>query len=175
MRSIFFLGGKPVLFSKSTSFHDGEEFFSSFVLMRFEAGECAFEISPENRITFSSKPDAKIQAKNLISGKTEQISIEFNFVQENIEGKLLGAKKTVYSPGRGPASPGGARQKSMQQTSSVDMMLDYSIGLMHFSPHPYMLKTYSEFGYETRRLMQGDVVNYFKFHHSAMQSGSSSS
>lgn len=160
-RAIFFIGKRLVLLSKSTAIHEGEPFFSSFLLMHFEPNEYSLEISPESRISISI--NAEKQVKNLLLEKMEKINIQFEFVQENLENKLLSKDNALRSSlfvnqfKRAGINP-------RAYLNSTDYMFDYICTAAHFSPHPYMLKICSELGYTNPKNFQLNVLDYFKMH-----------
>lgn len=160
-RSIFFIGKRLMLLSKNVAFHEGEEFFSSFLLAHFEPGEFAFEISPQNQISISASLEKS--ARNMLAGKVQKIKVEFSFFQENLENQSFSVKKMIYAPSKGSFSsrPGMAGPSRL---SSKDLMLDYELGVMHFSPHPYMFMIHEELGYASQTELQKDVINYFGAH-----------
>lgn len=94
-RSVFFIGNRLMLLSKFVASHEAEEFFPLFLLAHFEQKEYSLEITPENRVFVSA--NVQKTAKNLVSGKLEKINLEFNFMQENLQAKLL-VKSEVKVP-----------------------------------------------------------------------------
>src|SRR5262249_12128081 len=86
MRSVFFAGERLVLFSKTVSFRDADEFFTSFLLLHLEKSEYDIKQGAgEIRITVQvEKPMV-----NLISGKTERKRIAFGFVHQSVEGRIV--------------------------------------------------------------------------------------
>ena len=158
MRSVFFAGNRLVLFSKSTNFRDGREFFTSFILLHLEKGEYKLteklgELNLQARL---EKP-----MKNLVTGAVEKKKVFFNFVHKPVEGRIVSKDraarsarfKSVYS------RFGGAHAKS----ASMDLE-GYAITVPHFSPHPYMLQLKSEFGFSENREFQLAVADYFRKH-----------
>jgi hypothetical protein len=158
MRSVFFSGDKLVLFSKSTNFKDGREFFTSFILLHLEKGEykLAEKLGELNLTAKVEKP-----MMNLVSGKVEKKRIFFNFVHKPVEGRIVSKDsaarsarfKSVYS------RFGGAHAKS----ASMDLE-GYAITVPHFSPHPYLLQLKAEFGFKENKEFQLAVADYFRGH-----------
>lgn len=158
MRSVLFSGDRLVLFSKSTNFKDGREFFTSFILLHLERGEYKLteKLGELNLTARAEKP-----MMNLISGKVEKKRIYFNFVHKPVEGRIVSKDsaarsarfKNVYS------RFGGAQAKS----ASMDLE-GYAITVPHFSPHPYLLQLKSEFGFKENKEFQLSVADYFRGH-----------
>lgn len=158
MRSVFFSGDRLVLFSKSTNFRDGREFFTSFILLHLDKGEYRLteKLGELNLTARVEKP-----MKNLISGAVEKKRIFFNFVHKPVEGRIVSKDraarsarfKSVYS------RFGGAQSKS----ASMDLE-GYAITVPHFSPHPYLLQLKSEFGFSENKEFQLAVAGYFRKH-----------
>lgn len=95
MRSIFFVGNRLVLFSKSVNFREGgREFFTSFILAHFDKGEYKVEQNPgEFRISANiEKP-----MMNLITGKVEKKSVAFSFLHMDLEGRMLSKEQVAAS------------------------------------------------------------------------------
>lgn len=161
MRSIFFLGKRLIVFSKSVAVHESEEFLSSLLLAHFEPGEYSFGISPEDRISVSA--DLEKTAKNLISGKVEKIRINFAFAQENLRGKLMHKGEAMASAlfsNQSRIMGPGARRRSL----STEYMSGYVSTVPHISPHPYLLQIISELGYPSQQDFQNHVIDYFRAH-----------
>ncbi|MBN1170425.1 hypothetical protein JXA56_05340 [Candidatus Micrarchaeota archaeon] len=156
MRSVFFIKDTMVLFSKSVNFRDGREFFTSFILAHFSKGE--YKI---NKIMsdINVKVNMEKAMKNLITGNVEKKRIAFNFIHQPVEGRMVSREQVVNSARFRQAYErfGGAQLKS----ASVDME-GYAITVPHFSPHPYMLRLYSKFGFEDNKAMQLAVPDYFR-------------
>ncbi len=159
MRSLFFIGSRLVLLSKGVGHHDGKEFMSSYVLCHFEPSEFHAEIRGED-ITISV--DVEKTFRNLVTDKKEKKQISFMFVNKDVHKKLVSREqvlnsskfKSVYS------KYGGAFQKS----ASIDLE-GYAITVPHFSPHPFMLQSFQEFGYSSKREMQESTAkDYFLKH-----------
>ncbi len=156
MRSVFFAGERLVLFSKSTNFKDGREFFTSFILLHLEKGEYRLteKLGELNLYAKVEKP-----MKNMITGAVEKKRIFFNFVHKPVEGRIVSKDraarsarfKSVYS------RFGGAHAKS----ASMDLE-GYAITVPHFSPHPYLLQLKSEFGFNENKEFQLAVADYFR-------------
>ena len=159
MRSVFFAGERLVLFSKSVSFRDDGEFFTSFMLLHLEKSE--YKVQKGNgEIRISAIVEKPMM--NLVTGKTERKRVAFGFVHQSVEGRMVSKDqaaasshfKTVYGKYQG-----GTAMKS----GSMDME-GYAITVPHFSPHPYMLQLHKDFGYETNKEFQLHVKDYFEEH-----------
>jgi hypothetical protein len=159
MRSMFFVGERLVLLSKSCNFKDAKEYFTSFLLLHLEKGEYELkQAGEEMRIT------AKVEKPmlNMVSGKTERKRIVFSFIHQSVAGRIVSKEqaasaarfKNVYD-----RYEGGAQMKS----TSMDME-GYAITVPHFSPHPYMLQLHKEFGYDENKDFQLHVMDYFRAH-----------
>lgn len=158
MRSVFFMGDRLVLFSKSVNFRDANEFFTSFLLLHLEKGEYEVKAGAgEMRISAQvEKP-----MLNLVTGKPERKSIGFTFIHQSVQGRIVSKEqaatsarfKNVY------AKYGGAQMKS----ASMDME-GYAITVPHFSPHPYLLQLHKDFGFDENKEFQLHVADYFRAH-----------
>ncbi len=160
MRSIFFVNKRLILFSKTVHFRDGEEFFTSFLLLHLDEGEYKTTITAGDEIRIIV--DITKPMINLITGKTEKKRVAFSFINNSVNGKMV-SKEQVRTSSRfqkvyGKYS-GGAQIKS----ASVDME-GYAITVPHFSPHPYMLQVKEGFGYTENKEFQLGVLSYFKEH-----------
>ncbi len=160
-RSIFFLGKRIIVFSKSTAQYEGEEFFSSFLLAHFEPSEYSFSISPENKILISVNIEKPV--KNFLSGKIEKINISFAFAQENLEGKLL-RKTEALSSTLFVNQCKHAGRDARQWLNSIEYMFEYVSTVAHFSPHPYLLQLCNQLGYSSQKDFQMKVLDYFRAH-----------
>lgn len=158
MRSVFFVGDRLVVFSKSVHFRDGKEFFTSFLLLHLEKGEYKHTMQAGG-IRISAEVEKPM--KNLVTGKVEKKKVAFSFVNQPVENKIV-SKEQVIKSGRFRsvyARYGGARMKS----ASIDLE-GYAITVPHFSPHPYMLQLHEQFGYESNKELQLHVADYFREH-----------
>jgi hypothetical protein len=158
MRSIFFVGKRLVLLSKTVNHRDGKEFFTSFVLAHFEPGEFELSINGEEA---TLHVDAEKPMKNLITNKVEKKQISFHFAHKSIKGRIVSREQVMTSSQFKNVYKryGGALSK----VSSIDME-GYAITVPHFAPHPYMLQLHKEFGYGSNRQFQEHVLDYFKEH-----------
>ncbi len=159
MRSIFFIGEKLVLFSKTVNHQEGKEFFTSFTLVHFNPGEYSYEWNGDE---LTIKADIEKPLRNLISGEMEKKKITFNFTNKSVKGRIVTSEqvrtssqfKNVYS------KYGGSGAKS----ASIDME-GYALTVPHYSPHPYMLQLHAQFGYSSNREFQEKLIDdYFKMH-----------
>lgn len=160
-RSVFFLGKRLMVSSKSIASHEGEEFISSFLLAHFEPGEYSFSISEADRILISAETEKP--AKNLLSGKVEKIKISFAFAQENMEGKLLRKSEALSSTMfMNQFKRSGIDPRAW--LTSTQYMFEYVSTVAHLSPHPYMMKLHKEFGYCDQKDFQAHSLDYFRSH-----------
>ncbi|MBI5133758.1 MAG: hypothetical protein HZA83_03515 [Thaumarchaeota archaeon] len=158
MRSVFFVDNKLILFSKTVGHAEGREFFTSFVLADFAPGEFKYHFDGDN---FAIMADAEKKMKNLVTGKTENKKISFNFVNQSVKNRIVDRDKvltssqfrTVYE------KYGGA----LNRTASIDLE-GYAITVPHLAPHPYMLQLHKELGFESNREMQEHAIDYFRAH-----------
>ncbi len=160
-RSIFFLGKRLIVFSKSVAMHESEEFLSSLLLAHFEPGEYSFEITPEGRISIAA--DIEKAAKNLISGRVEKVKISFAFAQDNLQGKLMRKGEAIASAlysNQSKIMGIGARRRSL----STEYMSGYVSTVPYISPHPYLLQILSGLGYSSQQDFQNHVIDYFRAH-----------
>ncbi len=158
MRSIFFVGERLVLFSKSVHFRGGREFFTSFILLHLEKGEYRHtQDAKEIRIS----ADVEKPMKNLITGAVEKKRVSFNFIHQSVNGRIVSRDQAARSARfrKVYARYGGAQMKS----ASMDME-GYAITVPHFSPHPYLLQLHKEFGFESNKDFQLHVADYFREH-----------
>lgn len=158
MRSVFFAGDKLVVFTKSVHFHDGEEFFTSFILLHLQKDEYEAAMAG-NEIRISA--DVEKPMKNLITGKVEKRRVSFNFLNKSVEGRIVSKEHVVRSARfkQVYGKYGGAQVKS----ASMDLE-GYAITVPHFSPHPYMLQLSKEFGFDDNKQFQLHAVDYFREH-----------
>ncbi|VVB99441.1 Uncharacterised protein [uncultured archaeon] len=150
-----------MVFSKSVAAHEIEEFMSSFLLAHFEPGEYSFGITPEKRISISAEVEKT--AKNLLSGKVEKITINFSFMQENLEGKLMRKSEATASAlfsNQSKIMGAGAKRRSL----STESMSGYVSTVPYIAPHPYLLQIISELGYSGQQEFQNRVIDYFTAH-----------
>lgn len=158
MRSLFFAGDRLVVFSKGVSFHDAEEFFTSFLLLHLEKNEYK-HVEGAGEIHISA--DLEKPMVNLVTGQVERKRIAFSFVHQSVRGRIVSKEQVVTSARFKEVygKYGGAQLKS----GSMDME-GYAVTVPHFSPHPYLLQLHSEFGYGDNREFQEHVEDYFKAH-----------
>ncbi|MDO8553366.1 MAG: hypothetical protein Q7S22_01050 [Candidatus Micrarchaeota archaeon] len=158
-RSLFLVGSRLMVLSKTVSNKDGKEFFTSFLLAHFEKGEYDYVWEGDN-LTISFHGEKLV--KNLMTEKKEKQPISFNFIGQSVKNRIVSQEdvatssqfKSVYS------KYGGASAKS----ASIDLE-GYAITVSHFSPHPYLLQLHKELGYASNREFQEKgVLEYFKYH-----------
>ncbi len=160
MRSVFFVGYRLIVLSKSVYFRDGAEFFTSFLLLHLEKSEYKFAMNPSG-IKISA--DIEKPLLNLVTGKTEKKKIAFTFIHQSLEGKLV-SKEQVTQTARFKEVYGKYTGGASIKAGSVDIE-GYAITVPHFAPHPYLLQLHKQFGYvENRDFQEKGVVEYFKEH-----------
>ncbi|MBN2478259.1 hypothetical protein JXB01_03130 [Candidatus Micrarchaeota archaeon] len=158
-RSIFFTNTKRLMvYSKHVSRKEGEEFFTSFLLCHFEPEEYEYSFEGD---TLTLRANTEKKMRNLITEETETKKISFNFIHKKIGKRILTKEqaatstqlKLIYEKYAGVSA----------KLASADME-GYVITVPHFSPHPYMLRHHSEFGYDSNREFQEHVMDYFFSH-----------
>ncbi|HIH22558.1 TPA: hypothetical protein HA238_02425 [Candidatus Micrarchaeota archaeon] len=168
-RSIFFSGKYLMLLSKTVTHTEGFEFFTSYLLAHFEKKELRVNIAGGNGndghgedASFEIAADVEKPAKNLVSGKTEKIRIQFNFIHQPVKNRIVSSERVMSSTqlknayGKYGAGLG-------TKMASVDME-GYAITVPHFAPHPYLLQLHNEFGFGSPKEMQERASEYFKTH-----------
>lgn len=155
-RSLFFSGERLMLYSKTVNHKEGIDYFTSFLFAHFDKGE--YKVDFSNKV-LTIRVDVEKSLKNLITGKTEKKRISFNFVNENLEGRILTPEQAATSTHMRAIYKkyGGLEQK----LASSDLE-GYVVSVNHFSPHPYMLLHKEDFGFQTNREFQEHVMDYFK-------------
>lgn len=161
-RSIFFLGKRLIVFSKSVAQEEGKEFFSHFLLAHFEPNEYSFEVANEKRITISTNTEKT--AKDLLTGKIKKINIEFAFNQNNLQGKIIPKDQALQSTLFVRQFKQG-KADAQKWLTSTGYMFNYIVSAPHFSPHPYMLQLCISLGYEKQKDFQNQVFDYFRSHY----------
>ena len=159
MRSVFFAGERLIIYSKAVHFKDGQEFFTSFVLLHLDKGEYKSSVDM-NGIRISA--DIEKPMLNLVTGKAERKKIAFSFLHSSVNGKIV-SKEQVTQSARFKevyGKYGGVQMKA----GSVDME-GYAVTVPHFAPHPYLLQLHKEFGYsDNREFQEKGVDEYLKAH-----------
>lgn len=158
MRSVFFSGSRLMVFSKNVHHTEGQEFFSSFLLLHLEKSEYAARLEGE-ALTLSC--DITKAMKNLLTGQVEKKRIAFHFVHQPIASRFV-TKDQLTQSGHLKAAYekyGGHEAR----LASVDIE-GFAITVPHFAPHPYLLQEHGEFGFDTPRAMQEMVLEYFRAH-----------
>ncbi|MEM4360151.1 MAG: hypothetical protein QXT45_06445 [Candidatus Bilamarchaeaceae archaeon] len=158
MRSVFFVDERLILFSKTTNHRNGNEFFTSFLLLHLNNGEYRLKIDGES---FFLSSEIKKPMKNLVTGAVEEKSVKFNLVHTSVKGRIITKEKVLTSAQfRNIYSKyGGAQARS----ASIDLE-GYAITVPHFAPHPYLLRLKEEFGFSSNRQFQEHVIDYFREH-----------
>lgn len=158
MRSLFFAGGRLMVFSKSVSFRDADEFFTSFLLLHLEKGEYTATVNDAG-VCMTARLEKPML--NLVTGKPERKRIAFAFTHQKVAGRIVSKEQVAASSRFREVYEryGGAQRKS----ASIDME-GYAITVPHFAPHPYLLQLHEQFGYESNRQFQEHVEDYFRAH-----------
>ena len=160
MRSVFFAGTRLVILSKTVHFRDGQEFFTSFLLLHLEKEEYRYSVDM-NGIRIIA--DIEKPMVNLVSGKPEKKKISFSFLHSPINGKIV-SKEQVTQSARFKEVYGRYQGGASMKAGSVDME-GYAVTVPHFAPHPYLLQLHKEFGYsENREFQEKGVEEYLKAH-----------
>ncbi|MFH1222517.1 MAG: hypothetical protein V1492_05535 [Candidatus Micrarchaeota archaeon] len=159
MRSVFFAGERLMLFTKTTNFLDGKEYFTSFLLLHLEKNEYSLKVDGEN---FAISADVTKPMRNLVTGAAENKKVKFNFVNTQVKGRIVTKEKVLTSAQFKDIYAkygGGVRGR----TASVDLE-GYAITVPHFAPHPFLLQLKEQFGYASNREFQEHVFDYFAAH-----------
>ncbi|MCK4319725.1 hypothetical protein KAW38_04090 [Candidatus Micrarchaeota archaeon] len=158
-RSIFFSNNLLILFSKTVSQKMGlGEYFTSFNFLHFSKQEYTASIK-EDMIKISINTKKKV--KNLMTGKTEEKQIVLNLIHNQLKGKIISKQQAVQSSYIQRMY--GKRGDVSKIFASADLE-GYVISVNHFSPHPFMLQSHRDFGFESNRHFQEHVIDYFKAH-----------
>jgi hypothetical protein len=158
MRSVFFAGGRLILFSKAVNFRDAKEFFTSFILLHLDREEYESQVD-ESGIRITAQVEKPML--NLITGMTQMKKIAFSFVHQKVAGRIV-SREHVATSTRFREVYGKYGGVSMN-AGSIDME-GYAITVPHFAPHPYLLQMHEQFGYESNRQFQEHVEDYFRAH-----------
>jgi hypothetical protein len=159
MRSIFFVGERLVLYSKSTNFKDAREFFTSFILLHLEKNEYEAKVLGQ-QVKISCNVDKPMM--NLVTGKTERKKIAFTFLHDQVEGRMV-SKEQAASASRFKNVYDKYAGGSQMKAASIDLE-GYAVTVPHFSPHPYMLQLKKQFGFDENKEFQLHALDYFKAH-----------
>ncbi|MFA5049986.1 MAG: hypothetical protein WC501_03180 [Candidatus Micrarchaeia archaeon] len=155
-RSVFFSENKLMIYSKNVNFKDGKEYFTSFVLSHFEKGE--YEFGFDNKNNFYLRCSMIKPFRNLLSGEKEEKKISFNFIQGPIKNCIISKEQAETSTQFRRIY--GQYSSAHQKLASSDMT-GYVVTVPHFSPHPYMLQLHKDFGFESNKEFQENILNYF--------------
>ncbi|MBI5227984.1 hypothetical protein HY988_05335 [Candidatus Micrarchaeota archaeon] len=160
MRALFFAGKRLIVFSKTVHFRDGQEFFTSFVLLHLETDEYKSSIDM-NGIKISA--DIEKPMLNLVTGKSERKKIAFSFLHSPVNGKIV-SKEQVTQSARFKEVYGKYAGGAAVKAGSVDME-GYAVTVPHFAPHPYLLQLHKQFDYEeNRKFQEKGVDEYLRAH-----------
>jgi hypothetical protein len=157
-RSLFFSGDYLVLSSKSVAQDAGSTFFGHYLLFHFTKDEYKVKWDGSN---LSISVDCRKKAKNLLSGKAEEHAISFNFLHQNVEGRILKKEEAMRSDFIRKIY--GARGGMGDIFASADLE-GYIVTVPHFSPHPYLLQAGAELGHPTNRHFQEHTIDYLLEH-----------
>ncbi|MEK6979112.1 MAG: hypothetical protein AABW86_02730 [Candidatus Micrarchaeota archaeon] len=162
-RSIFFSGKYLMLLSKTITHTEGFEFFTSYLLAHFDKSELRVAVTgSDDTASFEISADVEKPARNLISGKTEKIRIQFNFIHQPVKNRIVSSERVLSSTQLRNAY-GKYGTGLGTKMASVDME-GYAITVPHFAPHPYLLQLHKEFGFGSGKEMQEHVFEYLKMH-----------
>lgn len=168
-RSIFFSGKYLMLLSKTITHTEGFEFFTSYLLAHFEKTELRVNVTggsgndgSGDDASFEIAADVEKPAKNLVSGKTEKIRIQFNFVHQPVKNRIVSSERVLSSTQLRNAY-GKYGTGLGTKMASVDME-GYAITVPHFAPHPYLLQLHKEFRFGSQKEMQENTWKYFNEH-----------
>lgn len=159
MRSIFFIGEKLMVLSKTVNHKDGKEFFTSFFLGHFNKGEYS-AVWDGDSITISFNGEKTL--KNMVTGKTEKKDVMFNFTGQSVKNHIVSREdvmtssqfKAIYSKHGTVAG----------KAASIDLE-GYALTVPHFSPHPYLLQLHEQLGFSSNRdFQENGVLEYFRAH-----------
>lgn len=158
MRSLFFAGGRLMVFSKTVGSMHAKEFFTSFLLLHLEKGEYRYAAG-DGGMTITAEVEKPML--NLVTGKVERKRVVFSFVHQKVAGRIVSREQAASSSRFREVYDkyGGAYLKA----GSMDME-GYAITVPHFAPHPYLLQLHRQFGYESNRQFQEHVEDYFRAH-----------
>ncbi|MEM0438375.1 MAG: hypothetical protein QXU54_03700 [Candidatus Micrarchaeia archaeon] len=155
-RAIAFRNGKMVFLSKAVSKQAGEsEMLDHYFLVELAREDLAVS-EKDNTLTIAF--EGKVDGVNPRTRKPEQHALSFSFVHQHNEKAFLPearvASSAVYS--------GASRVQSQQQ--SLSRFENYSVTVMHFAPHPLLMQSYKELGFQSGLEFQRKVYNVLKAH-----------
>ncbi|MBN2122501.1 hypothetical protein JW721_05625 [Candidatus Micrarchaeota archaeon] len=157
-RSVFFSKDRLVLLSKTVGQENGRPFLSSFLFTHFEKNEYSFKYDGND---LQISVDCEKTLKNLITKKPEKKRIRFSFVHQKMEGRILSKQQAAQSSYVKRVY--GARGNVSSLFASADLE-GYVVSVSHMSPHPFLLRFNSEFGFGSNREFQEHVMDYFAEH-----------
>ncbi|MEM4336209.1 MAG: hypothetical protein QXL47_04865 [Candidatus Anstonellales archaeon] len=149
--ALYFLDGKLNLLSKYVASKEGLGFFSHY--LHFQLENPSIQILEKTiRVSFSGK----VKLENLVCGGVEEKNVAFTFVHEDIENRIVKKEDALTS-------------KKLEEVygkhgeTFVSANIEgFTISVRHFTPHPFALQAYKEFGYGSYVDMENDVVNLFR-------------
>lgn len=156
MRAIGFKDGKIVIVSKAVNKNIGEpERLDHYFLVELNKEELKVsEINNEIRIEF----DGNVEGMNVKTHKMENHSLKFSFVHQHNEKAILPQSRISSSK----LYSGESRVMSKQ--AILSKFENYSITVIHFAPHPLLLYSYKELGFESALEFQKKVYDIIKTH-----------
>ncbi|MBD3390009.1 hypothetical protein GF415_03590 [Candidatus Micrarchaeota archaeon] len=157
-RSVFFSGSTLVVFSKTVGQEAGRPFLSSFLFSHFPKNK--YSVAYDGKDLKVSVDTEKL-LKNMVSGKTEKRRIRFNFFHRGMKGRIISKEQAMQSSYVKKIY--GKRGNVRSLFASADLE-GYVVSVPHFSPHPFMLRLHSKFGYGSFRQFQEHVIEYFREH-----------
>ncbi len=159
MRSLFFVGTRLVLFSKTVSFQDGKEFFTSFLLLHLEKNEYR-AVSAGGDLKISVEVEKPLM--NLLTKKVEKKKISFTFIHQSLLGKIV-SKEQIVTSARFKEVYDKYAGGSMTKSGSIDIE-GYAITVPHFAPHPYLQLISSQIGFKDNRDLQEKMFGIIEPH-----------
>ncbi len=156
MRSIGFKNGKIILLAKAVTRKIGEaEKLDHYFLVQL--GKEELKISERNNeITIAF--DGNVEGMNIKTRKMESHTLTFSFTHEHNEKAILPDSRIAASGIYGGTS------RVMGKQAIMSRFENYSITVMHFAPHPLLLYSYKELGFESAMEFQKKVYDILKMH-----------
>ncbi|MCX8206000.1 MAG: hypothetical protein N3H30_02095, partial [Candidatus Micrarchaeota archaeon] len=155
MRALAFRDGKIVFISKAVSKETGGAEALDHYFLAELAKEDVTVSERESSLTIAF--DGKVEGINPRTRKPEQHALSFSFVHQHNEKAFVPearvASSAVYS--------GALRVQSQQQLSRFE---NYSVTVMHFAPHPLLMQSYRELGFQSGLEFQKKVYDVLKAH-----------
>lgn len=156
--SVFFEKATLFVISKFVTSHNGKEFFSHYLFAHFDPSEYDFKIAEK---TVEIRVNKEKNVINLLNNKEEKINISFNFIQENLENKIIKKEEALLST-KFVSLLKSRGIDAKKWLASTDYMFSYTCTVHHFSPHPYLFHILDSLPYTTQEEFQLNVIEYFK-------------